>query len=280
MITGSTVAKGEGFAIATVRCDGGCRGFDVPEQERSHVLVAVHRGVVVRRVEAEQVVLDGTLAYLSAPGIVEQFAHPVAGGDVCTAIHLSSSLMADLAGGDPFVSAASVPVDARSELALRQLTVLARRGDAGGVLAEHLVRAVASLLARRHPGRVASGRPGTARARRRLVDQARAAMHADPGIGLIELAAHLACSPHHLSRVFTQLTGSTISHYRNRLRVSLALDRIAQGEGNLTRIACELGFADHAHLTRTVRAFTGCPPTCCRRLLLDAGRPDKTGARQ
>ncbi len=267
MLTGSLIAEGDGFAIAEVRCDGGRASFDGPQQECSHVLVAVRHGAFVRRVDGEEVLADSTVAYLSAPGVVEQFAHPVAGGDVCTAIHLSPLLLADLAGGDPFVTSLALPIDADGELALRQLTVLARRGDVSGLLAEHLVRTLTSLLARRYPGRVASGRPTTALARRRMVNQARAAMLADPGIGLIELATHLACSPHHLSRVFKQLTGVSISHYRNRQRVSRALDRIALGDTNLAGLAHELGFSDHAHLTRTVRAFTGHTPTGCRAML-------------
>jgi AraC-like DNA-binding protein len=75
------------------------------------------------------------------------------------------------------------------------------------------------------------------------------------------------CSPHHLSRVFSQVTGSSISAYRNRVRVSRALERISQGERGLAGLACELGFADHAHLTRTIRAVTGHTPTGCRGLL-------------
>ena len=46
-----------------------------------------------------------------------------------------------------------------------------------------------------------------------------------------------------------------------------ALDRIAQGETSLTVLAHDLGFADHAHLTRTVRAVTGRTPTTCRGML-------------
>jgi hypothetical protein len=72
------------------------------------------------------------------------------------------------------------------------------------------------------------------------------------------------CSPHHLSRVFSQLTGLTVSQYRNRLRVSLALERVAEGEPDLAGLAWDLGFADHAHLTRTVRAATGRTPSSLR----------------
>jgi AraC-like DNA-binding protein len=67
--------------------------------------------------------------------------------------------------------------------------------------------------------------------------------------------------------VFSQLTGSTVSQYRNRLRVSRALQRIADGEQDLAGLAADLGFTDHAHLTRTIRAATGHPPSACRLLL-------------
>jgi AraC-like DNA-binding protein len=59
----------------------------------------------------------------------------------------------------------------------------------------------------------------------------------------------------------------SISHYRNRQRASRALDRIAQGDTNLAGLAYELGFSDHAHLTRTIRAYTGHTPTGCRSML-------------
>jgi AraC-like DNA-binding protein len=90
---------------------------------------------------------------------------------------------------------------------------------------------------------------------------------AEPDLGVIALARRVSCSPHHLSRVFGQVTGSSISGYRNRVRVSRALDRISGGERSLAGLAHELGFADHAHLTRTIRTVTGHTPTACRGLL-------------
>jgi transcriptional regulator GlxA family with amidase domain len=62
--------------------------------------------------------------------------------------------------------------------------------------------------------------------------------------------------------VFVQLIGCTVSQYRNRLRVSLALDQIGQGAPDLASLAHDLGFSDHAHLTRTVQAATGQNPQC------------------
>src|SRR5438034_159449 len=104
---------------------------------------------------------------------------------------------------------------------------------------------------------VASGRPATGRARRALADGVREALAERPGRSLPELAQLLAVSPHHLSRVFRAQTGHTIARHRMRLRVRAALDRFAEGERELARLAAELGFADQAHLTRAVRAETG-----------------------
>jgi AraC-like DNA-binding protein len=270
VIVDTLIASGDGFGVANVRCPGGRQGFGDPEQKDGHVLVAVRRGAFVRRAHGRDVFVDGSVAYLSESGSVEQFAHPVDGGDVCTAIWLSEVLLAELAGGDPFVSAPALPMDGASELALRRLTATAWRRDVAGQLAEQVIRLVAALLARHTPERVASGRPATAATQQLLVQRAQSAMLADPAIGLIELGRRLGCSPHHLSRVFSRLTGMSVSAYRNRLRITRALERIADGELNLGVLAADLGFSDHAHMTRTIRTATGRTPSACRELLAPA----------
>jgi AraC-like DNA-binding protein len=263
------MAEGDGFRVSDVRCNGGPAGFDAPEVENRHLLVAARRGAFFRREGSTEALVDGTVAYLSAPGLVEQFAHPIPGGDVCTAIALDPGLFASLVGGDPTAAHGVLPMDAASEMAMRHLTALARRGDPEGSLAEHVIGFAANLLTRRLPERTGSGRPATAAAQRRVVARAKAALAADPRLGLVALGRVAGCSPHHLSRVFTQLTGLTVSQYRNRLRVSLALQRVADGEPDLAGLAGDLGFADHAHLTRTVRAATGRTPSALRAALRD-----------
>jgi AraC-like DNA-binding protein len=77
-------------------------------------------------------------------------------------------------------------------------------------------------------------------------------------------------SPHYRSRIFAQFTGCTVSQYRNRLRVSWALDRIGGGQKDLTGMPHDLRFSDHAHLTRTHPAATSHTPTTCRALPTDS----------
>ena len=265
MRSGSRLAAGDGFDVNAVRCHDARRGFDEPEETTGHALVFVRRGAFVRRVAGREVLLDSTVAYLATPGEESQCAHPVGAGDTCIVIGLSPDLAAGLAGGEP-CSLPAVPLDAASEFAVRRMAALARGADIDGELAERVTATVAALVARARPGSPAGG-PGSRGAAERLAGQAREILLAEPSLGVIELARRVSCSPHYLSRVFSRVTGSGISAYRNRLRVSRALERIGQGERDLATLAHELGFADHAHLTRTVRVTTGHTPSTCRDLL-------------
>jgi transcriptional regulator GlxA family with amidase domain len=103
---------------------------------------------------------------------------------------------------------------------------------------------------------------------RELVAAAREAMGAASGLwGLAEL---LGVSPYRLSRAFSAELGVSVTRYRNRVRVGLAMDRLAGGERDLAGLAAELGFADQGHLCRTVRQHLGHTPTAVRRLLSPA----------
>jgi AraC-like DNA-binding protein len=129
---------------------------------------------------------------------------------------------------------------------------------------------VASVLGAVAPKRVGAGRPSTVHARERVAGNAREALAADPALGLVELARTVAVSPHHLSRVFRDEVGVSITTYRRRLRVRAALERLAGGERNLARLAADAGFSDHAHLTREMRALLGTTPSALQREIAGA----------
>ena len=59
----------------------------------------------------------------------------------------------------------------------------------------------------------------------------------------------------------------SLTRYRNRVRVANALDRLEAGEPSLAALAADLGFADQAHLCRTVHDHLGHTPTTLRKLL-------------
>ena len=78
---------------------------------------------------------------------------------------------------------------------------------------------------------------------------------------LAALAAHVGLSPWHLSRSFRAHTGVGVHRYRTRLRLLSALDRLRDvRRPGFARIAFEVGFSSHSHLTREFRAYFGVPP--------------------
>ena len=107
---------------------------------------------------------------------------------------------------------------------------------------------------------------GGATSRDTLVDRTRLVIAEDLGerLTLPELGRRVGSSPFHLARRFRRATGSSIHGYRTALRVRAALERVAGGERDLTGLALDLGFADHSHLTNTVRRETGRPPSAFR----------------
>jgi AraC-like DNA-binding protein len=95
----------------------------------------------------------------------------------------------------------------------------------------------------------------------------REALADDPGRSLADMAGLLAVSPHHLSRVFRATAGHTISRQRIALRARAAMERLADGERDLGRLAADLGFADQGHMCRVLRRETGATPSALRAAL-------------
>ncbi|MFI8087157.1 helix-turn-helix domain-containing protein [Streptomyces sp. NPDC086080] len=252
--------------LADVRCGSTTRGWSPPRPAPVFGLVLLRDGVLRARVDGVEQVLDAGSVYVERLGTEQQFAHPL-GPDAFTEIVLSEPRVADLLGGDPTVPEGLVMVTPELALAHRMLLSLARRGGDSFELGEYTARLSAGVFARFAPARVASGRPASAAARRRLADDARAVLAAEPTIGLEALGRALGASPHHLSRVFTAVTGSTLSAHRDRLRLARVLDRLVEGERDLSGLARESGYADQSHMTRAVRRAAGLPPGRLRTLL-------------
>jgi AraC-like DNA-binding protein len=263
--TVTPIAAGDGFSIerVTIRAEAG--GWTDPEQAPGYRMTLVRGGAFRARVGGQVFLADPATAYLGGPAQEQSIAHRVGAEDVCTAVSMSAPFITELTGGAPMRPTA--PVTGRLAVAHRLLVARARRRGDTFALAETVVELVCGLFdgpVRREP----PGRPATVTARRRLAESAREILALEPGtLGLRETARRVGCSPYHLSRVFTQEMGISLTAYRNRVRVLHALNAIEAGRTDLAGLAAELGFADHAHLTRTVRHECGHTPRALRRLL-------------
>ncbi len=281
MLTITRVLSQDGVEIADVACSHPIgRGCET-EEASGYALVFVRRGCFVRSVDGTEALLDPTHAYCISPGQEQRYDHPQADGDNCTSLSLTRGLVASLWGGDPAMPVAPLRVSPRLDLEHRLLLSGARAGTDHDELHERAIALVADTLEQNDRSRVGSGRPATARARRSIADHAREALAADPDRSLIDLARYLSVSPHHLSRVFCSINGHTISRHRMRLRVRGALERLADGERDLARLAAELGFCDQSHLCRVIGAETGSTPSALRSALArsETAKPGRSSQR-
>jgi AraC-like DNA-binding protein len=264
------VASRPEFTVRTVTCRHDRRGWSEVESPGAYRLVLVRRGRFRRRGAHGTEEVDPTLAYVGTPAEEEHFAHP-AGGDLCTLVSLAPALWRELAG-EANLRRSAVYVDARLDLAHRRFLRAARSGGADDALCEELMGLVGEVV-----GQVVNGpTPVDAKPNRTdgaLVAAARRAIgDGHPAAdGLRPLAQLLGVSPYRLSRAFTHGLGVSVTRYRNRVRVGRALQRLEDGETSLASLAADLGFADQAHLTRTMTAYLGRPPAAVRRLLAGPG---------
>lgn len=262
------LVTGAGFAIDDVRICARTPSWLPSESSSSFRLVFIRRGVFRLRLGGQELVADPTTAYVARAGEEQSIAHRVGARDTSTSVTLSPALVADFGAVDAPAATGPLRSSGSVDLAHRVLYARATSGADGFELAERVLRLAADALDPRQHAPSAASVSATALARKRVVDAAREALAADPiSLGLEPLAAKVNVSPAYLSRIFHRETGHTLTRFRNRLRVRLVLDRLEDGETNLARLAADLGFADHAHLTRTVRDDVGHTPSVVRALL-------------
>lgn len=242
-------------------------GWSAEEPVGGFAVVLVRSGVFRRRVDGVELLADRMVGYCERPGSVQQIAHPF-GGDTCTAIGLSEKVLGSLIDPDRFRSDSPLLITPVFDLAHRALLKSIRQRVDQGELVEQATCLAGHLLESGHEGPQAA-RSSPAALHARLADRVREALGGDPHLGLNELASVNGVSIYHLSRVFRAVTGMTLSRYRIRLRARLAIDRIANGEQNLALLAADLGFADQAHMTRTLRLETELTPGQLRKALLN-----------
>ena len=194
----------------------------------------------------------------------------VRGLDRRTRILLSANAVRDLARDtDPRAADAEaprfsrryVPLSARAALAHHALIERASTAGDADPLAVH---ELAFMLAREAFSALGKVPPRVTRPVRdavHAVQETLAARYSER-IGLAELAHGVGLSPWHLSRSFHAQVGMRLHQYLTRVRLLAVLERMRdQGRADLTRIALDVGFSSHSHMTSACRRFFGVPPS-------------------
>jgi AraC family transcriptional regulator len=265
--------------VADVMCAAPRSRAGEPESSGATELVLPRRGVFVVHRGGEPVVADAATALVLRAGDEYRVSHPAEHGDRCTAIAFAAGVVEEALPGATHVVlrpstqlraallAAHLRAPVTGDEAARRRARVA--GDVAARLSTPLAGEEAALLLL---GAIAEDagdrvRPGAAVARR--VEDVRALLAADPSRPwrLRDVAAAVHVSPYHLARQFRATTGETIARYVTRLRLALALDRIAGGEDDLARLAHDAGFAHHSHLSARFRALFSLAPSQVRTIV-------------
>jgi AraC-like DNA-binding protein len=258
------LGRSDSLTLHDVRCSATASAASEEELEPSYSVAVPVAGVYVREANGRAIVGAPGVALLMNAGEAYRTAHPAGHGDRSLELVLS----ADVA--EPFTDPATgtfrrrvVRIPPRLELELRALSRAAGRGEVSSLELDERGHGLIDGLFGWAPSRSLPNR------QRATVDRALEylAWQFMDDVDLPTVAAEVGVSPHHLSRLFRAGTGITLSRYRTELRVRAALERIEHGASDLSAVACDVGFFDHAHMTRTFRRLLGRTPTNVRRSL-------------
>lgn len=255
-----------------------CAGLDTPrsteESTRGFELVLVRRGVMLREYRSRQVLMRPGSLMLFEREQPYRITHPAPGGDRCAVVSVPRPLLAEVAPAlheaTPGTTAIrdSAILDSRSWLALRVGVEAAQLGDSlGGE--ERLVRLLPALLTRLDAPDVASTTRPTEGTQPRAIELAAEVIElicrrsSDP-LSLRLIGELVQVSPFHLSRVVHAVAGAPIHRILVSYRLQEGVERILDGEDNLSRLALDLGFSSHSHFTASFRSLFGMTPRAFR----------------
>lgn len=92
--------------------------------------------------------------------------------------------------------------------------------------------------------------------------------HLNAGISLQELSGYISLSPNYLCKLFKQVTGETITHYIQNLKITRSIEYLADPAIPLSQIAEELGFYDQFHFSKVFKTYTCMSPSQYRNTLV------------
>jgi AraC family transcriptional regulator len=249
-----------------VTCHAPQSGCDDEEWCSVTQIVVPRRGVFLLHHRGVPIVADPNTALVYSMGETYQISHPVDGGDQCTVLVFRPELVDEALGN---VETRYRIIHPATQLRVHRLTHAMATGAADRLESEESAVLVLNALAEDFGSSSPLSRRRVSEFQQRRVEEVRALLASQPTDPwhLDSIARTVYCSPFHLARQFRAVTGESIARYLLRLRLALALDRLAQGETNLARLAVELGFTHHSHFSAHFRLVFGATPTTVRNRL-------------
>jgi AraC family transcriptional regulator len=229
-------------------------------------IIVPRRGVFMLHRSGVLIVADPNTVLVLGMGDTYQVSHPVDGGDQCTVLVFRPELLDDALGS---AESRYGTIQAATQLHIHLLTHRMATGVIDRLEAEESAILVLNALAIDFRSSPSWTWQQVSESQKRRVEEVRALLASQPTETwhLDSIARTVYCSPFHLARQFRAITHESIARYLLRLRLALALDRLAQGEADLARLAVQLGFAHHSHFSARFRSVFGTTPTAVRNTL-------------
>jgi AraC-like DNA-binding protein len=249
--------------IFDVVCGPGSQPQSEIEIEPAFALGFPRRGIYIHESPEGRIVADPTIALLRRQGAERVTIHPTNEGDRNTEVQFVAGAIEPVLDRRGCFRRPAVSIT--EVIALRHQRFLAAASATSRSPLEVEEEAFALLRGVLEMDAPADASPG----HKRLVNDAREhlATNYRQNIDLATVARHVGSSPFHLSRVFKHVAGQSMTAYRSALRIRHVTDRIAEGAEDLSALAIDAGFHDHAHMTNAFRQRTGVSPSALRPLL-------------
>jgi AraC-like DNA-binding protein len=235
--------------------------------------VAVHHEIWLQRQGARslrigdrRILADARTAVFHNPREEFHARAAVAQRQRSTVLLLGGNLARELLEGQERFERPAAPVTAAASLAHLRLLRRMGSGEASPLEIEERTLVLSGLLMQRGSGGAHPMERSTRgygwRAQRELVEAAChvIALRFSEKLLVGEIAHAVGSSPFHLSRLFRREVGVPIHRYLLQIRLRAALDRMADTDDALSRLALDVGFSSHSHFTTAFRREFGRAP--------------------
>lgn len=276
----STLYESPLVAVRDYRCDLGLGGPAAEEESGLDSIVLMRHGAFCRHFGRRSVTANVNQAAFFGKNSIYRVSHPTDCGDRGTVFEIAPRILRDIVREfDPSVdsrpgSVLSLPTGPCSAEVFWRHRELVQRLESGAPL-EHLwadvtaLQIVADVLEAAYQAAGSSGKP-----RRKTTDADHAdrteaaktylAAHLGDSVTLEDVAAAVNAPPFNFARIFQQQAGVPVHRYLTMLRLRASLERLADGERDITALALDLGFSSHSHFTDVFRREFGKPPSVVR----------------
>ena len=252
--------------VFDVTCHAPRSGYGSEEWCSVTQIIVPRRGVFMLNQRGAPIVADPNTALVVGVGDAYQVSHPIDGGDQCTVLVFRPELVEDAFGN---LKGRHGTIDAATQLSIHVLTQTLSIGAKDQLEAEEHALFILNALADDLKSSRSLNGQSASEFQKQRVEEVRALLASQPTEPwhLESISRRVYCSPFYLTRQFRAITGESIVRYLLRLRLTLALDHLAQGETDLARLAVELGFANHSHFSARFKSVFGRTPTAVRTML-------------